>query len=204
MQQETMEKRPSCSSSSTDGGGEAELLQFFVDGITNGDEQQQQQQQQTAVVEANVDGLLVDDDDDNINNNNNNNNNNDETGDDGGSTSYVVDESADLWVDISDALDNWLDRIVDIEARHNNIRTSSIDVRIKQSIQRMLEDGLLNICEAGELRFVGDSWLRLLNSYSCYSIGCTTYKHDILSALLDLFSAKQITRELFISICVRL
>ena len=114
-------------------------------------------------------------------------------------------EATDVWVDISNALDNWLDRVVDIESRFSsNTQTTGIDQRIERAIQRMLEDGLLNICDAGELRFVGDSWLRLLNAYSCYSIGCTTYKHDIYSSLLDLFTAKQISRDLFICICEQL
>lgn len=114
-------------------------------------------------------------------------------------------EATDVWVDISNALDNWLDRVVDIESRFtSNAQTIGIEQRIERSIHRMLEDGLLNICDAGELRFVGDSWMRLINAYSCYSIGCTTYKHDIYSSLLDLFTAKQISKDLFICICERL
>ena len=115
----------------------------------------------------------------------------------------VNNETADVWKEISDALDNWLERIVDTESRYSNDQTTNIDQRIERSIERMLEDGLLSTYDAGELRFVGDSWLRLLHAYSYYSIGCTTYKQDIFSSLLDLFTAKQISRYLFIKICER-
>ena len=126
-----------------------------------------------------------------------------EVGDGVEPSSEVAAVITDIWADISDALDSWMKCIIVAESRHNNINIS-IDQRIEQSIHRMLEDGLLDVCDAHELRFIGDSWLRLLNAYSCYSIGCITYKRDIVSALLDLFSAKQISRDLFINICEQL
>ena len=109
----------------------------------------------------------------------------------------------DVWMDITNAFESWFTRIIDVESRisaHQSLKSTRID----QSIQRMLQDGLVNICDANELRFVGDSWLSLMNAYSCYSIGCRTYKRDIISALLDLFSTKQITKEAFVQICEQL
>ena len=109
-------------------------------------------------------------------------------------------KSEDIWIVISNAFDSWLARIVDVESRLNTDHSFKND-RIDQTIQRMLEDGLIGTCDANELRFVGDAWMRLLNSYSYYSIGCCAYRRDVISALLDLHSARQITKTIFLNVC---
>ena len=109
--------------------------------------------------------------------------------------------SSDIWVDITDALDHWMASLIDVETRistHKSLKSH----RINQSIDRMVGDGLISICEANDLRFVGDSWMRLLDTYSLYSaVGSQSYKREIFSTLIDLYSAKQITKELFLRIC---
>lgn len=119
------------------------------------------------------------------------------------SQEILEDEEKDIWEVMSHAFDRWLERIIDVESRLNTDHSFKKH-RIDQAIQRMLEDGLIGICDANELRFVGDSWLRLLNAYSCSSVGCRTYKQDVVSALLDLFSARQITKSIFVKICEKL
>ena len=104
------------------------------------------------------------------------------------------------WWDIEDTFDNWLTCLIDIERR---ISTSNSlkGKHISQSIDGMLRDGLIGFCEANELRYIGHCWTRLMNAYTLYSAGCHSYKSDIISTLFDLYSAKQITKELCIEIC---
>ena len=109
----------------------------------------------------------------------------------------------DIWDVMSNAFDSWLTRIVDVESRLSTDHSFKKH-RIDQAIQRMLEDGLIGVCDANELRFIGDSWMRLIDSYSYYSIGCRAYRQDIFSALLDLFSARQIAKTIFLKVCEQL
>ena len=118
-------------------------------------------------------------------------------------TESVSEKETDIWDVMSNAFDSWLTRIVDVESRLNTDHSFK-NHRIDQAVQRMLEDGLIGVRDANELRFVGDSWMRLIDSYSYYSIGCRVYRQDIVSALLDLFSARQITKTIFLKICEQL
>ena len=68
----------------------------------------------------------------------------------------------------------------------------------------MLEDGLIGFSDAGELRFIGNLWIRLMNSYTLYRAGCHSYKCDIISILFDLYAAKLIGKDLCIQICAEL
>ena len=107
------------------------------------------------------------------------------------------------WLDITTTFDNWLMRLVDIERRISTSKSLKGN-RINLSIDGMLEDGLIGYSEASELRFIGNCWTRLMNAHTLYSAGCHSYKYDILSTLLDLYSAKQIKKELCIEICEQL
>ena len=84
----------------------------------------------------------------------------------------------DIWDVMSNAFDSWLTRIVDVESRLSTDHSFK-NHRIDQAVQRMLEDGLIGVRDANELRFVGDSWMRLIDSYSYNSIGCRVYRQDI-------------------------
>ena len=107
------------------------------------------------------------------------------------------------WWSIEDTFDNWLTSLIDIERRISTSKSLK-GKHISQSIDGMLRDGLIGICEASELRYIGNCWTRLMNAHTLYSAGCHSYKYDILSTLLDLYSAKQITKELCIEICEQL
>ena len=121
----------------------------------------------------------------------------------GGESTTKEEEAEDIWPVMSNAFDSWLTCIVDVESRLTTDHSFK-NHRIDQAIQRMLEDGLIGVCDANELRFVGDSWIRLLNSYSYFSIGCRSYRRDVVAALLDLFSARQITKTAFLNVCEQL
>ena len=107
------------------------------------------------------------------------------------------------WLDITATFDDWLMRLVDIERRISTGKSLK-GKHISQSIDGMLQDGLIGYSEASELRYIGHCWTRLMNAHTLYTAGCHSYKYDILSTLLDLYSAKQITKELCIDICEQL
>ena len=112
--------------------------------------------------------------------------------------------ASDTWADITNVFDNWLCCLIDTEQRICTPGKSLKSDRINQSIDGMLEDGLINFSDASELRFIGNSWLRLSNSYALYKAGCRSYKCDIISLLFDLYASKQIGKELCIQICTGL
>ena len=108
----------------------------------------------------------------------------------------------DVWVTITNALDNWTQRIVDTETRQSKYTT--FRQRIEESLERMHGDGLLNDYDIKELQYVADLWMQLLTTTSCYSVGCAFVKRDIITLLLELYSLKQVTSDLFIEVCLQL
>ena len=114
------------------------------------------------------------------------------------------DGTSNTWMDMTNVFDNWLCCLIDTDRRICTPGKSLRNDRINQSIDGMLEDGLIGFSDASELRFIGNSWLRLLNCYALYSAGCRSYKRDIVSLLIDLYASKQIGKELCIQICTEL
>ena len=114
------------------------------------------------------------------------------------------DRTSDNWADITNVFDNWLICLIDTERRICTPGKSLKSDRINQSIDGMLHDGLINFSDAGELRYIGNLWIRLLNSYTLYRAGCPSYRYDIISIVFDLYASKQIGKELCIQICTEL
>ena len=112
--------------------------------------------------------------------------------------------SSNTWMDMTNVFDNWLCCLIDTDRRICTPGKSLRSDRINQSIDGMLEDGLIGFSDASELRFIGTSWIRLLNCYALYSAGCRSYKRDIVSLLIELYASKQIGKELCIQICTEL
>lgn len=108
----------------------------------------------------------------------------------------------DVWVTIAKALDNWTQRIVDTETRQSKCAT--FRQRIEESLHRMRGDGLLSHHDITELQYVADLWMQLTTAASCYTIGCTFAKRDVITLLLELYSLKQVTTDLFIEACLQL
>ena len=111
---------------------------------------------------------------------------------------------SDAWKDLSNVFDNWLCCLIDTENRLLTPEKSLKSDRINQTIDGMLEDGLIGFSGAHELRFVGNLWLRLMNAHTLYTAGCITYRHDIITLLFELFAARQISKDLCIAICSEL
>ena len=112
-------------------------------------------------------------------------------------------ETVDVWEDIATALNNWTRRILDVESRCNN-KAASFRQTIEDSLRRQQLDGFLNHHDVSELRYIADLWMNLLQATSCYTIGCTFVKRDIITYLLELYSLGQINKNLFIETCLKL
>ena len=120
---------------------------------------------------------------------------------------YVVDtevdkRQADIWQNIADVAYDWSRRIVDEESLH--ARSTDFRSGIENSLYRLQLDGFLSTHDVGELRYITDLWVELLNSLSSYLMGCIFLKGNIISLLLKLYSTKQISEELFIKTCLNL
>ena len=114
----------------------------------------------------------------------------------------TLETSADTWLNIQDALNDWTKRIVDTEARLK--KTQSYQQIVEDSLNRQLRDGLLTHHDFAELEYIGKLWTNLLNTAACYSIGCEFGKKDLISTLLELHTLKQITSVLFIEAVLKL
>ena len=112
-------------------------------------------------------------------------------------------ETVDVWEDIATALNNWTQRILDVESRCNN-KADTFRQTIEESLKRQQLDGFLNHHDISELRYIADLWTNLLQATSCYTVGCTFVKRDIITYLLELYSLGQINKSLFIETCLKL
>ena len=112
-------------------------------------------------------------------------------------------QSGDVWEDISEALNTWTQQILDVESRWNK-QTSNFQQTIEESLTRQQLDGFLNYQDLSELRYIARLWINLLQSISCYTVGCTSVRRDIITHLLELHSLQQINSCLFIETCLKL
>jgi len=108
----------------------------------------------------------------------------------------------DVWEHLAGALDNWTQRIVDTESRQKKCTTFRQDIGC--ALHRMSGDGLLNQHDINELQYVADLWSKLLTATSCYAMGCCLAKRVVITLLLELYTLKQITTDLFVESCLQL
>ena len=118
------------------------------------------------------------------------------------SSDAAYDYDGNIWDDITASLDNWIERILDAEARHS--KTVNFYQRVEESLTRQQQDGLLSVNELAELRYIANLWRHLLHTSSYYTAGCNFLKKDIIELLLDLYSVRQITRGVFLDSCLKL
>ena len=112
-------------------------------------------------------------------------------------------QHVDVWHDIAEALNNWSERILDVESRYTN-KVTSFRKTIEESLTRQQLDGFLNHQNVSELRYITDVWTNLLQATSCYTVACIFVKRDIISYLLELHTLGQINKSLFIETCLQL
>ena len=109
----------------------------------------------------------------------------------------------DVWGDIAEALNNWTQRILDVESRYES-KTASFRQTIEDSLKRQQLDGFINHHDLSELRYISDVWTNLLQAISCYTVGCVSVKRDIITYLLELHTLRQINANLLIETCLKL
>ena len=103
---------------------------------------------------------------------------------------------------ILDALENWAHRILDSESIFN--WTATLNQKISDSLHRQLLDGFISDQDVRELEYVCDLWTKLLVSLNCRLSGCEFSNRNVLSYLLELYTLKQISKELFIETALQL
>ena len=112
-------------------------------------------------------------------------------------------QTADVWLDIAEALNIWSQRILYVESRYNT--TASFRQTIEESLRRQQLDGFLDHNDLCELRHITDLWTNSLQSISCFTVGCDyIIKRDFITCLLELYTLKQIDSNLFIETCLKL
>ena len=107
-----------------------------------------------------------------------------------------------LWSEIEGAFHGWMYKILDAESRLEKV--ASFRENIEASLRRQQQDGFLNHQDIAELRHVADIWIDLMNYMSSYTVGCKFIKRGIVMSLLDLYTLHQISKSLFVEVCVKL
>ena len=100
------------------------------------------------------------------------------------------------------ALDSWTERIIDAESRIK--KTQDIRKSVLDSLNRQVLDGLISEQDAIELEYTCDLWINLYKSFLCRSSGADFSDQDVLTYLLELYTLKQISKQLFINIALEL
>ena len=112
-------------------------------------------------------------------------------------------QTVDVWQDIATALNNWTQRILDVESRCNN-KAASFRQTIEESLRRQQLGGFPDDNDLCELRHIADLWTSLFQAISCYTVGCASVKRDSITYLLELHTLRQINGNLFIESCLKL
>ena len=103
--------------------------------------------------------------------------------------------------DITQALDIWSEKLLDVE-----IKIKNIDIyreNVINDLQRNVDHGLISAMDKEEMERITNLWVELYRTILFCSIGCEYTTKDIISYLLELFTSKQITREVFVDILSR-
>ena len=118
-------------------------------------------------------------------------------------TSNRDSQIVDVWQNIATALNNWTQRILDVDSRCNS-KAASFRQTIEESLRRQQLDGFLNHQDISELRYIANMWTNLLQAVSCYTVRCASAKRGIITYLLELHTLRQISSNLFIETCLKL
>ena len=107
-----------------------------------------------------------------------------------------------VWEDIFAALTSWKQSLIDSESLFET--TVEFQRSIENIIRRQEIDGLLDVQDAKELRYVAGLWTTLLHNISTYNVGCAFAKGEIISLMLELYNLHQLDRKTFITCCEKL
>ena len=104
--------------------------------------------------------------------------------------------------DISQALENWSHRILDVETKVKRVK----DFRetIVADLHRKIEDGVISEQDSLEFEYITDLWSNLYKSFLCRSAGADFADRDVITYLIELYGLKQISKELCVQIVLDL
>ena len=104
--------------------------------------------------------------------------------------------------DISQALENWSHRILDVETKVKRVK----DFRetIVADLHRKIEDGVISEQDSLEFEYITDLWANLYKSFLCRSTGADFADRDVVTYLIELYGLKQISKELCVQIVLDL
>ena len=104
--------------------------------------------------------------------------------------------------DISQALDNWSHRILDVETKVK--RVTDFRETIVADLHRKIQDGVISEQDSLEFEYITDLWSNLYKSFLCRSAGADFVDRDVITYLIELYGLKQISKELFVQIVLDL
>ena len=104
--------------------------------------------------------------------------------------------------DISQALDNWSHRILDVETKVK--RVTDFRETIVADLHRKIQDGVISEQDSLEFEYITDLWANLYKSFLCRSAGADFADRDVITYLIELYGLKQISKELFVQIVLDL
>ena len=100
--------------------------------------------------------------------------------------------AATILDDISEALESWSQRILDVETKIK--RMTDLRENILDTLQRQVLDGLISDQDSRELEYIADLWINLYKTFLCRCVGADFADRDVLTYLLELFELKQISK----------
>ena len=113
-----------------------------------------------------------------------------------------VSTTTTIWNDITYALNDWLQKISELEERQRQV--ADLQDRINQTLQQIQQDGLISIYDFETLNYIGRVWIDLINLLSTHTTATMNKdtKRLIIQNLLQLYNAQQISSELFTEIII--
>ena len=103
-------------------------------------------------------------------------------------------QTVDVWQDIATALNNWTQRILDVESRCNNKAAS-----FRQTIEGYNSWTGLSITST----YANYDILQISGRVYCNTVRRVSVKRDIITYLLELHTLRQINGNLFIETCLK-
>ena len=94
-------------------------------------------------------------------------------------------------------LNSWLQQIVYIESVFKTSKNAQL--QIHEVLDKMRAEDLLSSNEFNALKEIGNIWHELVQLIYCYYAGSVSNKRRIIYLLLELYSLKQLTKEIFIN-----
>ena len=107
-------------------------------------------------------------------------------------------EDPDILLMISEALENWSQRVCNLETICK--QTTDFHEKVINSLQRQVIDSQQDV---KELEYAADLWQMLYVTYNCKVLGCEFSTRDLLTYLLELYSLNQISKQFFIEVTLK-